>query len=76
VSADAQKLTRVILAVRGMDTDGARDKVIAAVSAVAGVASVEPAGAQQLMVRYDAGESTVMDLIRAARRIGFLAGMG
>ena len=76
MSADPPPLTRVILAVRGMDTDGARHKVIAAVSAVPGVTTVESAGAQQLMVHYDAGESTVMDLIRAARRVGFLAGMG
>ncbi|MBA2667347.1 MAG: heavy-metal-associated domain-containing protein [Trueperaceae bacterium] len=58
-----------------MDTDGARTKVTAAVAAVPGVASVDPAGAQQLLVQYDAGEITVMDLIRAVRRVGFLAGM-
>lgn len=68
--------TRVLLAVRGMDTVAARDKVIAAVSQVAGVRSVESAGEGQLWVRYDPGTATVMDMIRAARRLGFLAGMG
>jgi len=67
--------SRVILGVRGMDTEDARRTVTAAVAAVRGVASVESAGAQQLLVVYDGGEVTVMDLIRAARRVGFLAGM-
>jgi copper chaperone len=75
VSDPEADLTRVILGVRGMDTDGARSKVAAAVAAVPGVASVDPAGSQQLLVQYDAGEITVMDLIRAVRRVGFLAGM-
>ena len=75
MSGDGPALTRVILGVRGMDTVGARQKVTAAVAGVAGVASVDPAGAQQLLVHYDAGEITVMDLIRAVRRVGFLAGM-
>jgi copper chaperone CopZ len=68
-------LARVILGVRGMDTDEARRAVTTAVSSVPGVASVDPAGAQQLLVLYDGGEATVMDLIRAARRAGFAAGM-
>lgn len=67
---------RVLLAVRGMDTAPARDKVIRAVGAVTGVVSVEPAGEGQLWVAYDPSAATVMDMIRAARRLGFLAGMG
>lgn len=73
MSAEA---TRVLLTVRGMDTDPARDKVLAAVAALDGVLAVEGAGEGQLLVRYDPGVTTVMDMIRAARRLGFLAGMG
>ncbi len=65
----------MLLGVRGMDTVGARVKVSDALRVVHGVESVESAGEQQLMVRYDPTEATVMDLIRAARRLGFLAGM-
>jgi copper chaperone len=71
----AESRSRVLLGVRGMDTDGAREKVTAALRALPGVASVDAAGAQQLLVEYDAGDLTVMDLIRAVRRVGFLAGM-
>jgi copper chaperone len=67
--------SRVILGVRGMDTDDARELVREAVVAVPGVLAVEPAGPQQFLVQYDAGETTVMEMIRAARRLGFLAGM-
>ena len=75
MSGSGPPLTRVMLGVRGMDTDGAREKVLRAVAGLPGVASVDAAGAQQLLVQYDAGEVTVMDLIRAVRRVGFLAGM-
>ncbi len=67
---------RVILGVRGMDTEAARAKVRQALLALPGVASVDPSGDQQWLVRYDPTEATVMDMIRAARRLGFLAGMG
>jgi copper chaperone len=67
--------TRVVLAVRGMDTDDARELVREAVAAVPGVLAVETEGPQQFAVEYDAGETTVMEMIRAARRLGFLAGM-
>jgi len=68
--------SRVLLGVRGLDTDAARAKVQAALTRLPGVHGVEAAGPQQLLVHYDAGETTVMDMIRAARRLGFLAGMG
>jgi len=67
---------RVIVGVRGMDTEAARAKVRQALLAVPGVTSVDPSGDQQWLVRYDPTEATVMDMIRAARRLGFLAGMG
>ena len=67
--------SRVLLAVRGLDTDAERDKVHGALTRLAGVHAVEAAGPQLLLVHYDAGETTVMDMIRAARKLGFLAGM-
>ncbi len=67
--------TRVMLGVRGMDTDGARANVTGALRALPGVVAVEPGGGQQLLVRYDPSELTVMDMIRAVRKLGFLAGM-
>jgi copper chaperone len=70
-----ETVVRVLLGVRGMDSDGARGKVSEALLRVPGVESVEGAGDGQLLVRYDPVEATVMDLIRAARRQGFLAGM-
>ena len=61
--------------VRGMDTEDSRAQVVQTLQAVLGVASVTPADAGQVSVEYDSSEVTVMDLIRALRRIGFLAGM-
>jgi len=61
--------------VRGMDTEQSRDQVITTLQAVAGVVSVTGGDAEQVSVEYDPTEVTVMDLIRALRRIGFLAGM-
>ncbi len=66
---------RVLLGVRGMDTEEASAKVGAALREVPGVSAVAAAGEQQLLVSYDPSEATVMDMIRAARRLGFLAGM-
>lgn len=67
--------SRVLLGVRGLDTDAERVKVQDALARLPGVHAVEAAGPQQLLVHYDAAETTVMDMIRAARRLGFLAGM-
>ncbi len=67
--------TRVLLGVRGMDSQGARERVEQALRAVSGVVRAEASADRQVAVVYDAGEATVMDLIRALRRIGFLAGM-
>jgi copper chaperone len=69
-------LDRAVLSVRGLDTDAARAKVVATLKAVPGVATAEAHGPDQVLVTYDGGEATVMDMIRALRRIGFLAGMG
>lgn len=66
---------RVLLGVRGMDTAASRDRVEGALRSVRGVLAVEASSDLQVAVEYDAGEVTVMDLIRALRRLGFLAGM-
>lgn len=71
-----KRLDRAVLSVRGLDTDAARAKVLETLRAVPGVASAEAHGPDQALVTYDGGEATAMDLIRALRRIGFLAGMG
>lgn len=65
-----------MLSVQGLDTDAARAKVVATLRAIAGVVEATPSGDAQVMVRYDGGEVTVMDMIRALRRLGFVAGMG
>lgn len=66
---------RVLLGVRGMDTADAAAVVTETLEAVPGVKSVEAGTDWQAVVVYDASELTVMDLIRALRRRGFLAGM-
>lgn len=66
---------RAALAVQGLDTDGARAKVLATLRAVPGVREADLHGGDQVLVAYDGTEVTVMDLIRALRRLGFLAGM-
>ena len=66
---------RVLLGVRGMDTRDAADVVSETLQAIAGVITVDAGVDSQAVVEYDATELTVMDLIRALRRRGFLAGM-
>ena len=68
-------MTRVILGVRGMDTPEAAAKVQATLLALDGVEQVNAGVDQQASVVYDASSATVMDFIRALRKIGFLAGM-
>lgn len=68
-------MTRVLLGVRGMDSQVAQEKVVAALMGVEGVSRVAPNEHNQAEVEYDASVLTVMDLIRALRQIGFLAGM-
>jgi hypothetical protein len=67
---------RALLAIRGLDTEPARAKVLRALRAVPGVAGAASVSEGQVMVDYDGGEVTVMDMIRALRRLGFVAGMG
>lgn len=68
-------MTRVLLGVRGMDTPAAKQKVKKTLLQVDGVETVEVGADDQAAVSYDPTVVTVMDLIRALRHIGFLAGM-
>jgi hypothetical protein len=65
---------RVLLGVRGLD-EAERPRVHAALRALPGVLAVEASDAEQVAVRYDDTETTVMAMIRALRRMGYLAGM-
>lgn len=71
----AEEIARALVGVRGMDTDEARRRVVEVLAGVRGVRDVQPADEARMVVDYDPSEATVMDLIRALRRIGFLAGM-
>lgn len=66
---------RVLLGVRGMDTVDAAALVKETLTALDGVQLVEAGTDNQALVTYDASETTVMDLIRSLRNLGFLAGM-
>lgn len=68
-------MARVLLGVRGMDTEAAAERVKSTLAGVRGVATVEANKDGQAAVEYDDSEVTVMDLIRSLRQIGFLAGM-
>jgi copper chaperone len=68
-------VARVILGVKGMTTTEAAEKVWETLMSIEGVERADVGTGQQATVEYDAGSLTVMDLIRALRKIGFLAGM-
>ncbi|ADV68399.1 heavy-metal-associated domain-containing protein [Deinococcus maricopensis] len=67
------KASRVLIGVRGMDRE-AGQRVAAALEAMNGVSRATPDDGQ-VEVHYDPSLLTVMDLIRAVRKQGFLAGM-
>lgn len=64
--------TRVLLGVRGMNRE-AGERVSAALLALPGVSRATPDDGQ-IEVHYDPSQHTVMDLVRAVRSQGFLAG--
>lgn len=66
---------RILLGVRGLDDEEGRERVHEALAAIPGVLQVGRGDAGQVEVRYDDTETTVMDMIRALRRLGYLAGM-
>lgn len=67
-------MARVLLGIREMDNEGDASKVKEALLAVEGVQKVEASG-KQAAVEYDPADSTITDLIRALRKVGFSAGM-
>ncbi|EYB67725.1 hypothetical protein DEIPH_ctg033orf0158 [Deinococcus phoenicis] len=67
------RATRVLLGVRGMTRD-AGERVAAHLRALPGVLQATPDDGQ-IEVHYDPSQHTVMDLVRAVRAQGFLAGM-
>lgn len=68
-------MARVILGVKGMNTLEAAEKVRETLLGLEGVQKADVGTGQQATVEYDTSTLTVMDLIRALRKIGFLAGM-
>jgi copper chaperone len=73
MTAMTNTATLVLLGVRGMSRD-AGTGVAAALTALPGVSRATP-DEGQIEVHYDPSQLTVMDLVRAVRRQGFLAGM-
>ena len=65
---------RVLLGVRGL-AESERPRVHAALREIPGVLAVDMGDAEQVAVRYDDAETTVMAMIQALRRLGYLAGM-
>jgi len=68
-------MNRVLLGIRGAQTEDQMQTVLAALKNIEGVARAEAVQAGQVLVEYDPHRLTVMDLIRAVRERGFLAGM-
>jgi copper chaperone len=68
-------MTRVLLGVRGLATPEAAEKVMSALKQISGVSDVAYPHPGQIEVNFDPTQATVMDLLRAVRGVGFLAGM-
>ena len=70
---------RVILGVRGLADPDDQSRVAETLRELHGVLEVRAGDVGpevgQLEVRYDDRETTVMEMIRAVRRLGYLAGM-
>lgn len=64
---------RVLVGVRGMDKESGV-RISAVLLAMPGVTQAQP-DQGQIAVQYDPTALTVMDLLRAIRKQGFLAGM-
>ncbi len=68
-------MARVLLGVKGMDNMDSAEKVWEALMSLEGIIKVDVSPQQQAIVEYHEDDLTTMDMIRALRRIGFLAGM-
>ena len=73
MSGMTAKPTRVLLGVRGLTRDSG-ERVAQHLRSLPGVAQATP-DEGQIEVHYDPSLHTVMDLVRAVRSQGFLAGM-
>ena len=67
-------MARVLLGIRGMSEERDVSRAKEALFTVEGVQKVE-ASQGQAAVEYDPADSTITDLIRALRKVGFSAGM-
>ena len=68
-------MNRIMLGIQGVQSDDQMKKVVAALARQKGVLKTEVRQLGQVTVEYDPHRLTVMDLIRAVREEGFLAGM-
>ncbi|ADR36367.1 MULTISPECIES: heavy-metal-associated domain-containing protein [Oceanithermus] len=68
-------MNRIMLGIQGVQSDDQMEKVVAALARQKGVLKTEVQQLGQVTVEYDPHRLTVMDLIRAVREEGFLAGM-
>ncbi|GEM89725.1 MULTISPECIES: heavy-metal-associated domain-containing protein [Oceanithermus] len=68
-------MNRIMLGIQGVQSDDQMKKVVAALARQKGVLKTEVQQLGQVTVEYDPHRLTVMDLIRAVREEGFLAGM-
>ncbi|WP_457637236.1 heavy-metal-associated domain-containing protein [Oceanithermus sp.] len=66
---------RVMLGIQGVENYGQMSKIVEALTKQKGVLKAETQQLGQVAVEYDPHRLTVMDLIRAVREEGFLAGM-
>lgn len=64
-----------MLGIQGIESDDQMKKVVAALARQKGVVKTEVQQLGQVTVEYDPHRLTIMDLIRAVREEGFLAGM-
>jgi copper chaperone len=73
LSPSSVKSIRTLIGVRGMDREAGL-RVAASLLTLQGIVKASPDDGQ-IEVHYDPSQHTVMDLIRAIRQQGFLAGM-
>ncbi|WP_041658290.1 heavy-metal-associated domain-containing protein [Marinithermus hydrothermalis] len=68
-------MNRVMLGIRGIESEEQMRVVLEALLRLEGVTKAEAPHLGQVVVEYDPHRLTVMDLIRTTREQGFLAGM-
>jgi copper chaperone len=68
-------MNRVLLGVRGLTTQESIEGVLKVLKSIEGVTEVNNPHPGQVEVSFDPTQATVMDLLRAVRSVGYLAGM-